>query len=87
MKLREQYEFVNPKSNREMSHIRIIAGKYDGVEYGYGNVAPKIINGEPIISYIFEVYKNPTKYDLDNDKQFKNLISDILHEVLQKAFS
>lgn len=85
-KLSEHYEFTNPTDPKAMSRVRLTKTPYEGVEYAYGNVAPKMIDGEPIISYIFEVYVNPKNLDLDNDQNFKTLISEILHEVMTVSF-
>lgn len=85
-KMTEHYEFVNNPDPKKMSHVRLLKSPYAGVEYAYGNVAPKIIDGEPIVSFIFEVYVNPTTIDVENDPQFKNLISEILHEILSVSF-
>ncbi len=80
------YKIINNPNPREMNTVRLLKEPYKGVEYAYGNLKFEKVQGEPIVRFIYEVFKNPNNLDLDNDKNFKTLISEILDEILEVAF-
>lgn len=83
----EHYEIVDNPDVREMCRVRLLKEPYKGVEYAYGNLKFIEIQGEPVVKFIFEVFVNPNNMDLEQDREFKKLISDILDEVLRNLFT
>ena len=82
----KKYTFVQ-KEGDDFSCIKLLAEKYDGIIFKYGNVSfAKDENPDGTLPMIFDydIINNPNKKELGDETEFVNYIGDILLELMEK---
>ena len=86
-----KYSFIEHRETGEKAFM-IDEGKFKGVIYAYENISvPKIEDlesaGEVPVSFRYNILRNPTDWDLEDSKEFGNVIGEIMMEVLAEALT
>ena len=84
-----KYSFIEHRETGEKAFM-IDEGKFKGVIYAYENISvPKIEDlestGEVPVSFKYNILRNSTDWDLEDNKEFGNVIGEIMMEVLAEA--
>jgi hypothetical protein len=79
-----KYTFVE-KDDSEVYSLKILDGKYKDVVYTYGVVSIKEAEDQSnaTVKFDFRIEESIKHEDLDADKKFKNLIGDILVNIIE----
>jgi len=73
-----------PDGIESMTKVMLKGDPYEGIIYQYGLVKPTLTDDGVNVSFQYEVFENPSKIDTDT-KEFRDLIFEILLEIVQKA--
>lgn len=78
----EDYQLVIVREDTRPSVKLLIEGKYEGVIFTYGRVSIK--DGEYTMRFLYEIEDpvNHTKEQLTEDKEFENLLGEILADII-----
>ena len=84
-----KYSYIEHRETGEKAFM-IDEGKFKGVIYAYENISvPKIEDlesaGEVPVSFKYNILRNSTDWDLEDNKEFGNVIGEIMMAVLAEA--
>ena len=86
------YTYVSSKEEHEWTHIQLtdLTREYSGIVFKYGEVSlgEETESGEMPLTFHYDVIlsKDKTNEELQEDSDFKNLLGDILVDILEKQF-
>ena len=85
-----KFDYIVNKETGETSYV-IQEGKYDGVLYTYTDIQLPEIDGEAVeeipVKFTYHVIKNPTDEELVDNKEFGDVIGEIMLEILDDALA
>jgi hypothetical protein len=80
------YVLVDSSLHSDIILIQLISGNYSGISYSYGKVSVQTIKGKVHLKFQYQIEDAPyphCKDSLECSQDFKNVIGDILAELLQ----
>lgn len=80
------YTIIDPGAD-QLTIIKIISGKFRGVQFRFGKVAVHEVDGEPRLSFMTDILKKPLRLMFANLKEndlFTEVTGDILVDLMQR---
>jgi hypothetical protein len=79
------YCFINPKDEKDTTHVRVLTGPYKDTLYKYGKVSFKEENDKAHLLFAFYVLESPMMKPkkLEQDPDFKQYAGDLLVDLMR----
>lgn len=80
----QDYCFINPKDEADITHIRLLTGPYKDTLFKYGKVSFKEEFGQAHLLFAYYVLESPVMKPkkLESDSDFKQYAGDLLVEIM-----
>ena len=81
----QDYCFINPKDEKDTTHVRILTGPYKDTLFKYGKVSFKEENGQAHLLFAYYVLESPVMKPkkLEQDADFKQYAGDLLVDLMR----